>query len=210
MNRPFVSINMISSVDGKITSASGESPYFGSHEDRLRLHALRSTACAILVGANTIRCENPPMHPRDSTKHPWHIVMSRLGQLDPHARIFTEGTPAKRIIVTAHTAVEPGIPMTEHWPLGDDLPLLLKRLYAEGVRHLLVEGGGEINAAFFAQDLVDELYLTLAPTLLGGSHSPTIMGGTGLTLATRIALQLVHAERVENELFCRYRIVHEL
>ena len=85
----------------------------------------------------------------------------------------------------------------------------LARLHERGVERLLVEGGGELNWALVAADLVDEIYVTIAPTLLGGSGAPTLLGGEGLPMRRQTRLRLVEVEREGDELFCRYAVRRE-
>ena len=69
---------------------------------------------------------------------------------------------------------------------------------------LLVEGGGELNWSFVEKDLIDEIYLTVAPAIFGGRDAPTPVEGLGLAMADRRRLRLISAEVVDGEIFCRY------
>ena len=98
----------------------------------------------------------------------------------------------------------------EVWKVGRkqvDLPELLRRLKQRGVDRLLAEGGGELNWALVRKDLVDELYVTVAPVLLGGRDAPTLLGGAGLPMNDQLRLRLVDVDRQGDELFCRYAVI---
>ena len=100
--------------------------------------------------------------------------------------------------------------VAEVWALGwgsVDLRELLSRLEGRGIERLLVEGGGELNWGFVRDDLFDELYVTIAPALLGGRDAPTLCEGEGLTMAGQRRLKLVSADIVDNEIFCRYAVI---
>ena len=126
---------------------------------------------------------------------------------------LTEPTARARILATTEAgAVAAGRfgRDVESWIIGKnrvDLPTLLRRLAAMGVGRLLVEGGAETNGAFLDADLVDELFLTIAPALIGGRTAPGPIAGEGLGLAERRRLSLVELTREADELFCHYRIL---
>jgi riboflavin biosynthesis pyrimidine reductase len=88
-----------------------------------------------------------------------------------------------------------------------DLTALLRRLKRRGVNRLLVEGGGEVNWNFIEADLVDELYVTITPRLLGGRDAPTLLEGPGLSMREQRALRLLELHREGDELYCRYAVV---
>jgi riboflavin biosynthesis pyrimidine reductase len=78
------------------------------------------------------------------------------------------------------------------------------------VKRLLCEGGGEINGALFERDLVDEVYVTLCPTVFGGRSAPTLADGSGIeTLADATKLKLQAAERAGDEMYLIYSVIHQ-
>jgi riboflavin-specific deaminase-like protein len=222
--RPFIYVNMATSVDGKITSVHHEVPTFTSRLDRLHMDRLRASADAVLVGAATVRVDDPPMHIRDpemqalrrSLGKPaalWHVVVSRRCDLDPTYKFFTTAHHARRLVVTTEAAptdkLEALRRTSEVWQLGAtdvDVPALVERLHEAGIERLLVEGGGEVLWHFAAHDLVDEINLTLAPTLIGGRGAPTPLAGVGWPLAERRRLALADLRREGDELYLRYTV----
>lgn len=225
MARPFVYINMASTVDGKITSAEREYPRFTSAADRVEMDRLRAMADALLVGAGTLRADNPSLAVRTpemrlhrcalgKPEGLTRVVVTAGGRLDPAGRFFDlDDGPGERIVATTRALpVDARATLSAHaaiWECGDDrvdLRSLLQRLHAHGVRRLLCEGGAQLNWSLVEADLVDELHLTVAPSLLGGSDAPTIVEGTGFTMKRQRRLRLVDVRRVGDELYCRYRI----
>lgn len=224
MDRPFVFINMAATADGKITSARREYPRFASANDRARMDRLRAAADAVLLGAGTLRADDPALHVRSEParrqraalgKPPGllRVLVTASGRIDAASRFFDDPDGGGSIVATVEDADREALAAlagrAELWRLGRghvDLAELLRRLRARGVERLLVEGGGELNWAFVRDGLVDELYLTVAPTLLGGSEAPTLLEGEGFAMADRVRLALVSAERDGDELFCRYRV----
>ena len=224
MDRPFVTMNMAMTADGKITSVRREEPRFTSRLDKKTMDKYRAEADAVLVGAGTLRADNPPLHVRDPEMQAYraslgkppgllNVVVSASARMDPKGRFFTEPEAAGRIVATVERASasrrEALAAVAEVWVLGEervDLRELLRRLKARGVERLLVEGGGDLNWSFIRDDLLDELYVTLAPALLGGYSAPTICDGEGLAMADRRRLTLLHSEVVDGEIYCRYGV----
>jgi 2,5-diamino-6-hydroxy-4-(5-phosphoribosylamino)pyrimidine 1'-reductase len=225
MERPHVSINMAMTVDGKITSARREYPRITSVFDRERMDRLRAEADAVLVGAGTMRADNPKLHVRSETMRAHRrslgkpdalvkVLVTASGDLDAGCRFFDESDGGARIVATVEEAPKERVRALEEraevWRLGRgrvDLGALLGRLLERGVERLLVEGGGELNWAFVEAELVDELYVTIAPSLLGGREAPTLLEGPGLPMAGQRRLRLIDLHREGDELYCRYAVV---
>ena len=225
MDRPFVCINMAMTADGKITSALREEPAFASRYDKKTMDRLRAAADAVLVGAGTLRADNPPLHVRDPEMKAHrrllqksdglvNVVVTASAMLDPGSRFFTAGAAAARIVATVDDAPAERLArlaeVAEIWTLGRgqvDLRELLTRLKARGIERLVVEGGGGLNWGFVRDDLFDELYVTIAPALLGGREAPTFCEGDGLTMAGQRRLRLVSADVNDGEIFCRYAVI---
>ncbi len=225
MDRPVVCINMAMTADGKITSARREEPGFASRLDKKTMDRLRAEADAVLVGAGTLRADDPPLQVRDPEMKAHrsslgkpdglvNVVVTASASIDPSSRFFTTDPTTPRIVATVLDAPADRLArlaaVAEVWTLGRDavdLPLLLRRLKARGVERLLVEGGGELNWGFVRDQLVDELYVTIAPALLGGREAPTLCEGEGLSMVDQRRLRLVSAEVVDGEIFCRYAVI---
>jgi 2,5-diamino-6-(ribosylamino)-4(3H)-pyrimidinone 5'-phosphate reductase len=224
VDRPFVYINMAMTADGKITSASREYPTFTSAYDKKTMDRLRAEADAVLVGAGTLRADDPPLGVRDREMREYRrslgkpedlarVAVTSSLDLDPGLRFFREGTGA-RIVATVEEAPEerarPLAEVADVWRVGRgrvDLPGLLAKLRARGVERLLVEGGGELNWEIVEQDLLDELYVTIAPFLLGGRSAPTLLEGAGLEMSGLVRLRLAAVDRHGDELYCRFEVV---
>jgi riboflavin-specific deaminase-like protein len=213
MTRPRVVVNMAMTVDGKIASAKREYPHLTSRLDRSRMDRLRAAADAIVVGAGTVRAIDPPLHVRDpslrkSRPPPAHVVVSASGEVNPSSRALSNPSARARVLATTEGARVPVGNHVEVWRLGErqvDLRLLLERLAGRGFEKVLVEGGALLNWSLVEHDLLDELYVTIAPAILGGRSAPTLVDGAGLPMADRIELRLLSAEAVGDELFCHYQ-----
>jgi len=223
--RPYVYVNMAMTADGKITSAAREFPEFTSDEDRRTMDRLRAEADVLVVGAGTLRADDPPMYIRDPEMLELRralgkpaelpvVVVSASLRLDLNARWFRRGERAHRIVAT----VEDGDPerlarlrtVAEVVPCGlgrVDVTALVARLAARGFARVLVEGGGELNWEFVRAGLVDAVHVTVTPVLLGGRDAPTFLEGNGFAMDERRHLRLADVRRVGDELFLRWQIV---
>jgi 2,5-diamino-6-(ribosylamino)-4(3H)-pyrimidinone 5'-phosphate reductase len=225
MDRPFVYINMATTVDGKITSAAREYPRFASERDRRNMDILRARADAILVGAGTIRADNPSLLVRDDgmrqyrrslgkPRGPMKVLVTAGAAVGTDCRFFNEEDGGARLVATTEEAPAKNIAAfegkAEVLRIGSgavDLPALLAELKRRGVHKLLAEGGGEMNWQLIHEDLVDEIFITVAPSLLGGRDAPTAVEGDGLTMERQIRMRLLEMRREEDEIFCRYEVI---
>ncbi|MFO1459615.1 MAG: dihydrofolate reductase family protein [Verrucomicrobiota bacterium] len=223
-DRPWVIVNMAMSADGKVASANHRVTRIGSDLDLEELYALRSTADAILCGARTVvetkaTLGNGGDRHRDNRRrrglqdHPLRIIASATGNLPPDAALWRHRFSPILVVVTP--AASPS--RVRHLRrLADEvvtnsgspksLRATLSRLAARwGVRRLVVEGGGVLNAALFAADFVDELHVTVCPLLMGGRTSPSIADGRGpKKLADAKTFRLMRTRRRGRELFTIY------
>jgi riboflavin-specific deaminase-like protein len=213
--RPYVIANFISSADGK-AAADGRTAALGSPGDRAAFHLLRTEVDAVLAGTRTMFVENyGPLakEPRLSElrvragrgPQPLGVVISRSGTIPFDIPLFAD--PDSHVAVYAPAGLDvPDIAadVTLHaLPEGDEgLGEVMGSLRADhGVRSLLCEGGPNLFSALVTDGLVDELFLTLAPKLVGGDE----MGiTTGRPLDELADLRLVSALEEDGTLFLRY------
>lgn len=213
--RPYVIANFISSVDGKAT-ADGRSAPLGSPGDRATFHLLRTQVDAVLAGTRTLFIENyGPLAKEERLSEirvaegraaqPLGVVISRAGTVpfeiplfaDAGSRVAVYGPPDLEV---PETAAE----VTVHELASGDGALegVLRSLRADhDVRSLLCEGGPSIFSALLTADLVDELFLSFAPKLVGGD---SVSMTTGRPLDELLDLRLVCALEQEGTLFLRY------
>lgn len=225
VDRPFVYMNMAMTADGKITSARREYPTFTSSYDQRSMDRLRAEADAILVGAGTLRADDPVLGVRDPEMREYrrslgrpegllYVVVTKGGDIEVTSRFFTDTSATGRIVVatedTSADKLEPLSRLAEVWRSGRneiDVSALLRRLHERGVERLLVEGGGELNWAFAREDALDEIYVTVAPALLGGREAPTLLEGVGFSMEGRRRLKLLDLHRHEDEIFAHFAVL---
>ena len=180
--RPFITAKFAMSLDGKIATRTGESQWITGEEARTHGHRLRHMHDAILVGVNTVIADDPELTVRinsDGLRQPVRIVLDSQLRIRQSARIVGANT----LIATTRNG-RVGAAEVLRLPAGPggrvELPALLDELGKRGILSLLVEGGAEVHASFFAAGLVDKVYAYVAPRLIGGTGAPGPLGGSGV------------------------------
>ena len=222
--RPYILLNYALSLDGKISTENRDPVGFTSRIDRRLMDEIRADVDAVLIGAGTLRAEDPPVRIQTEKRrderiragkspHPLSIVLSRSMRLPSEGRYWKDDQVERIIATTDQTPDERILPFQEKAEvvragrISVDLVELCRLLSDRGISRLLVEGGGEVNMAFWEAGLVDEVYLTLCPVVIGGRKAPTAADGTGFTADRFRRLRQVESRRVGQELFLRYRVV---
>lgn len=220
--RPLIAINMISSLDGKVTVAGELKPgSLGGTFDRHTMNVIRSHFDAVLAGGNTLRSHpfylgvsSQLAEQRVSRGHfaqPLTVCLTKSGQLDPNSPLFQK-PPRPPLIFTdtlGAKSIDPKIKEVANLEIiGDDqgvahIAQILNTKY--NVKRLLVEGGPSINYQFLQVKITDELFFTLAPRLVGATKDFTmVMGEKQLPQPKQISLLSAHEHK--DELFLRYKL----
>ncbi len=221
--KPHTSLIMAVSLDGKISTRDGAGPRFASEADGIRLREVRSHADAILVGAGTIIADDPTFTEhgkyrelrlqRGLAPNPIKVVVSGSGNVPETARMFqpngvpalvftTERIPANRLASLQQVA--------EVHCVGDTtvnfrrVVEILGEVYK--VEQLLIEGGGQVNFDLFQAGLIDEIYLTLCPKIIGGRDVTTSVEGDGFDFLDIVDVELMDYRTVGDEFFLHYRV----
>jgi len=216
--RPYVFINMVSSVDGKAT-VEGKASGIGTAADRQVMRTLRSRADAVMIGAGTLRAEKLSLSLDDEdtgpSPNPLAVILSNTGNVPLESNLVRDERQ-KILVLLADSAGEAAardlgrhatvvrVPPTSAGVI--DLANAMQVLKAEHEIHrLLVEGGPTLNHALISENLADELFITLAPMLVGrqDTDAPTILDGS---LTETQELHLLSAYLAGDELFRRYAL----
>lgn len=213
-------------ADGKIADAQRHPARFGSPQDKRHLEQLMAQMDGVLIGAGTLRAYGTSLPIRDRNllkarqqrgqpPQPIHLICSRSGQIDPQIPFFQQ--PIPRWLATTASAANP-------WFLDPDQGFarililedppqtqepwrsLLRQLWDLGWRRLGVLGGGQLVASLLEADLIDDLWLTLCPFLLGGDHAPTPVAGKGVLDTCAKKLTLLSVQQIEQEIFVHYEV----
>ncbi len=218
LDRPYTIVNFVASTDGR-AAFNGRSRDLSDPGDRAMFHGLREHVDAILVGTGTLRAERYGRLVRDPARRhrraasglspePLACVFSRAGDVPSDIPLFSE--PAARVVVFTPAAFDTSelaaqVEVVRLDPGELTLTTMMRRLRsAYDVRSLLCEGGPTMFGALLQEDLVDELFLSLAPKLTGGGRSPGITSGPSLMELRQ--LSLVWAIELDSSLYLRYSL----
>ncbi|MEQ4305066.1 dihydrofolate reductase family protein [Plantactinospora sp. B6F1] len=187
-DRPYVLLSCGMSIDGYLDNASGTRLLLSNDADFDRVDAVRAECDAILVGAGTVRQDNPRLLVRSPQRRaervarglrptPVKVTVTGRADLDPTARFFVTGEIDKLVYCASASLDEARKRLGEVATVVDsgdpvDLELVLADLHARGVARLMVEGGGTIHTQFLTAGLADELQLVIAPFFVGDSRAP--------------------------------------
>ena len=171
---PFVIAKAALSLDGRLTRPPGEGQWLSSAASRADAHRLRASVDAILVGAGTVRADNPRLTVRGipGARQPWRVVLTRRDPLPKDAHVFTDKHHDRTLVFQ-----------------GKTLRSVLRELGKQQITSVLVEGGGTVLGEAFDRRLVDRVHIYLAPVVCGG---PDVLGGRGAA-STVAALALKNA-----------------
>jgi len=188
LDRPYTLLSCALSIDGYLGSSTPRRLELSNDADLDRVDAVRASCDAILVGAGTVRKDNPRLLVRSQARRdertarglapsPIKVTVTERVQLDGRADFFTTGEMEKLVYVasqrlvdarsrlgTVATVVDGGNPM--------NMRTISEDLAARGVQRLMVEGGGKVHTQFLTENLADELQLVVAPLFVGDSRAP--------------------------------------
>jgi 2,5-diamino-6-(ribosylamino)-4(3H)-pyrimidinone 5'-phosphate reductase len=218
---PFVYINVATTADGKLAPANRHFVPFGSKRDQELLLELRASADAVMSGARTVGPMPVNLGPgpakyrkmrlrKGLPQYNLRVVVSGSGNLNPRAQLFRHRFSPIIVLVTRRA---PESKLRRLREVADEVKAFgdkqlnfthaLRWLRKKwGVKRLLCEGGGEVNAGLLQERLVDEVHHTLCPLVFGGRNAPTMADGDGFrALASAARLRLKSLKRVGDELF---------
>ena len=180
---PYVTLKLAATIDGRIADASGKSKWITGPQARAKVQELRRSADAIMVGAGTVRADDPSLLPRPSKgRNPWRGIIG-------------SNIPAKSKVLTDEAAERTLV-------MNGPLKTILRDLGKRGIMHVLCEGGGELAGSLVRARLVDAFALFVAPSLLGGDGFP-MFGKNGWLLATMPLLSFQTLEKCGKDVFIR-------
>lgn len=214
-----VILNASISLDGKIATKSGESR-ISSQVDLKRVHKLRASVDAILVGISTVIKDNPMLDVRygaQYTKSPTRVILDSLARISLHSRILRTAKTINTIVAVTERAPKGKIRKIESM----DAQVLiaghrkvnvldvLKHLEKIGCKRILVEGGGEINWSILSQGLANEMIIVISSMVIGGRSAKTLVEGSGHShISDALKMKLSKVKRqTPDELVLYYRSV---
>jgi diaminohydroxyphosphoribosylaminopyrimidine deaminase / 5-amino-6-(5-phosphoribosylamino)uracil reductase len=219
---PFVIAKYGMTLDGKIATVSGDSRWVTGEASRERVHAMRCSVDAIMVGIGTVISDDPSLTARPSgviqERQPLRVVVDSQCKLPLTSKLASPDlaggtlvlTTANRDIIAASRLEENGIELVEIAAGPDgrvDLTCAMEYLAARGVTSVLVEGGGRVTASLLAADLIDKIVAFIAPKIIGGATAMSPVEGEGISLMSGATpLRQVEVERVNGDVLVTGRI----
>ncbi len=203
---PFVILKSAMSLDGKIATRTGDSKWITSERSRAFAHRIRSEVDAIVVGAATVRADNPSLTARLGKRvyYPTRVVVTGSGDLSADLKLL--GEEGETVIAAARDADAASLRKLQHAgariltleSLNGRVSIvdLMRRLADMGNLSVLIEGGGEIAASALEEQVVDKVVYIYAPCIIGGRDAVTPVGGHGASeVSSAISLDRVKVRR---------------
>jgi len=216
MNRPNIIINCAMSADGKIALPNRSQMKISSEEDMERVHILRNRCDAVLVGIGAVLSDDPKLTVKEkyieNIKQPIRIILDTNCKTPTDSLVVNE--KAKTIICCKENIeknvfqdnVEILVCKTDqqnHLDLND----VLNKLAQNGIQTILIEGGGTIIWSFLKERLVDDFYVYIGSTIIGGKQTPTMVDGIGIINENEaIQLKIKKIELKDNGVLLHYQL----
>lgn len=221
--RPYVTLSAAMSIDGYLDSAAPRQLAMSNAADLDRVDAVRATQDAIMVGASTVRRDNPRLRVKSADRRaerlllglpesPTRVTVTSTGDLPSDARFFrvddtvpvvyspTSGVRRLRARLGESAEV---VGLGDRVGMGDVLDHLASE---RGIRRLVVEGGGRLLTQFLEHDLVDELQLVVAPFFVGEAHAPRLVGPARFPWTAERRATLASTEQLGDVVLLRYAL----
>ncbi len=219
--RPYVLLSVATSIDGHIDDTGPERLRLSNEADFDRVDQVRAESDAILVGATTLRRDDPRLlvnsperraarEARDLPPYPLKVTITGGGDLDPGLRFWHHG--GEKLVYCPDAAVARvrerlgDLAAVAGLGAGIDLAALLDDLYARGVRRLMVEGGGTVHTQFLTAGLADEIHLAIAPFFIGDPAAPRFVNAGTFPNGPDARMTLAEARTVGDVALLRYLI----
>lgn len=188
--RPYVTLKLACTLDGKIADAQGRSKWITGPAARAAVQSLRRAADAIMVGAETVRQDDPSLLPRPARgRKPYRVIVQGTTPLPAGAKVFTDKAAEQTLVFDGCAG----------------LAKLMRDLARWDCLHVLCEGGGVLAGHLLKAGLVDEIWMFYAPKMLGAGARESV-GGHGWLLSHAPSFKLVSAEVLGQDVLVRLRL----
>ncbi len=211
--RPWVVLKSAMTLDGKIATRTGDSRWVTSEEARHRVHEMRHSLMAVMVGIGTVLADDPMLNCRleGERRQPIRIIADSSARIPLSSQLVRTALDQRTIVAHTTQAEQSRLDAlhkagVETWCCAEveghlSMDDLMQKIGATGIDSLLVEGGGEISYALLNGGHVDEAAFFVAPKLLGGSEAKTPIEGQGLErMAQAVELEELGVEKVGTDL----------
>jgi riboflavin-specific deaminase-like protein len=220
--RPYTLLSCGISIDGYLDSGTGQRLMLSNEADLDRVDAVRASCDAILVGAGTVRADNPRLLVRSQARQdervarglrpsPMKVTVTGRGQLDANAEFFATCDTQKLVYCASATVAAARARLGRVATVVDggqpvDVQRMSEDLHARGVHKLMVEGGGTVHTQFLTADLADELHLVVAPFFVGDPRARRFVQDGQFPWNTDRRATLAEVRRIEDVALLRYAL----
>jgi len=216
--KPYVSLKMAMSYDGKTADHMGKSRWITGKKARLFVQDMRRRVDAVLVGAGTVLADNPSLLPKHSFgRKPYRIILDAKGLVPPEARALRDSAAGQTIMATTRQCPEQrrhewGKHGAQVWLLPSkrgqvSIPALMNKIGRRGLLNVLCEGGSEVASSLVRAGMVDEFIFFIAPCLIGGKNAISAIGGNGWQLSKTPRLRFIEWRKIGNDILIRAKSV---
>lgn len=220
--RPYVLMKTAMTLDGKIASCTGDSKWITNEKSRMMVHQLRSEMMAVAVGIGTANADNPMLNCRlnENAHQPIRIIIDSSVSISLDSNLVKTACSCKTIIAHTHKASQSKIQVLNDLNVKTllcnekdnhvDINDMMIKLGELGIDSILLEGGATLNAAFLNEKQVDEVYAFIAPKIIGGEHSKSVVAGEGVKLMKdAILLKDIIVENIDNDILIKGKIIKD-
>ncbi len=221
--RPYVLLSCSLSLDGYLDNASQRRLVLSNAADLDRVDEVRAGCDAILVGAATVRADNPRLLVRSQSRRlqrvarglpssPVKVTVTGRGGLDPSARFFRTGDDTEKLVYCSSSVLADlrktldGVATVLDGGCSVSMRGVAEGLHERGVRRLMVEGGSRVHTQFLTAGLADELQLVMAPLFVGDSHAPRFVGEGHFPWGEHRRAELADVRRIGDVVLLRYAL----
>jgi 5-amino-6-(5-phosphoribosylamino)uracil reductase len=222
LERPYVLLSCGMSIDGYVDDVTDDRLLLSNDADFDRVDAVRASCDAILVGAGTIRQDNPRLLVRSAERRrarvaagrrptPVKVTVTGRCELDAAAQFFTEGDVDKLVYCASPALDEAGKRLGHVATVIDggdpvDVRRVVADLQGRGIARLMVEGGGTVHTQFLTAGLADELHLVVAPFFVGDSRAPRFVHDGAFPWTAQHRATLAEVRQIGNVVLLRYAL----
>jgi 5-amino-6-(5-phosphoribosylamino)uracil reductase len=217
--RPYVLLSVATSIDGHIDDTGDSRLLLSNADDFDRVDQVRAESDAILIGAGTMRADNPRLLVNSEARraereaagkpaYPLKVTITKTGNLEADLKFWNHG--GEKVAYTTDAAAEKLQArlgkLADVVSTGEDLDFgaMLDDLGERGIQRLMVEGGGQIHTAFLSQNLVDEIHMVVAPLVVGQADAPRFLHPADYPWASTRRMTLAEARTIGDVVLMRY------
>jgi diaminohydroxyphosphoribosylaminopyrimidine deaminase/5-amino-6-(5-phosphoribosylamino)uracil reductase len=207
---PLVTYKAAVSLDGKVAAAGGDARWISGAASRAAVHRLRAGSDAVMVGAGTVRRDDPELTVRDAAgRDPVRVVVSRGGELPPRAKVLAAAATPTIVLCDRPPAAAARVAQVDYVSTGGDLVAGLRELARRGLLDILCEGGPSLAAGLLGAGLLDRLLVFVAPLVIGRGAPDLLASAAVHSVAAAHRLTEVEWRTIGDDLVVEGRLAND-